>query len=160
MTEIWKDIVGYEGLYQVSNLGRAKSLTKRYGCCIRPEKIIAKVTNRQGYVVFNLRKDGRKKQVFLHRVVASAFVENPFGYPQVNHINGDKEDNRAENLEWCTAKENIHHAFATGLSVAKKGESHPMYGKRHSEETKAVIGEKSRLNWIKRKAGTDGAVVL
>lgn len=160
MTEIWKDIAGYEGLYQVSNLGRVKSLPKQYGFSYRPEKILAEVVDSHGYVVFNLRKDGRKKQVYLHRVVASTFIDNPFNYPQVNHLNGDKKDNRVENLEWCTAKQNVQHAYNNGLSVGKKGELHPMYGKHHSEESKRVIGEKSKRSWVKRKAANECALVF
>lgn len=152
MTEIWKDVEGYEGLYQVSNLGRVKSLAKWYGFSYRDEKIVSQVRNRQGYVILTLRKTGSKRQVFMHRLVATAFLDNPIGYPQVNHINGDKTDNRVDNLEWCTAKHNIHHAFEIGLSHGKKGEAHPMYGQHHSEETKRLIGEKSRQYWDSRKA--------
>lgn len=119
MKEIWKDIPGYEGLYQVSNLGRVKSL-ERYkdnngGLVKMPEKIMQGGI-RNGYVLVSLTKDGKRKSFSAHRLVAQAFIQNPEDKPTVNHINGNKRDNRVDNLEWNTDLENIRHAFATGLS--------------------------------------------
>ncbi len=119
MQEIWKDIPGYEGLYQVSDLGRVKSL-ERYknnngGFVKVPEKIFNGAP-RNGYLLVGLSKGGKRKTCAIHRLVAIAFIPNPENKPTVNHINGNKTDNRAVNLEWNTDAENIRHAFATGLN--------------------------------------------
>ena len=110
MTEIWKDIQGYEGLYQVSNLGRVKSLTKRY-----KDVECLKFYEWDGYKIVGLHKNRQRTAYRVHRLVALAFVPNEQGKPQVNHINGDKSDNRASNLEWCTGSENMKHAYSNGL---------------------------------------------
>lgn len=149
MTEIWKDVVGYEGLYQVSNLGRVKSLPKKAGFRKQDEKQSAIFTDKHGYCKTNLYKNNTHKQVYVHILVAKAFVPNKYNKPQVNHIDGNKSNNQVTNLEWCTAKENIIHAHLTGLIVAKRGEQHPMYGKKHSEETRKKLSEVSRKHWDK-----------
>jgi len=99
MEEIWKDIEGYKGLYQVSNLGRIKSL---HGLSER----IMKQTLQKGYLRITLLKNKKQKRFLSHRLVAQAFIPNPENKPQVNHIDEDKENNRVDNLEWVTAKEN------------------------------------------------------
>lgn len=154
MTEIWKDIVGYEGLYQVSNLGRVKSLPKMVGFRPQSEKLTAIFIDKHGYYKTNLYKNNIHKQVYVHILVAQAFVPNVCNKPQVNHIDGDKSHNFDTNLEWCTAKENVVHAYANGLKVGKKGSDHPMYGKKHSEETRKRIGEASKRYWGKVKCGS------
>lgn len=108
--EIWKDIDGYEGLYQVSNLGRVKSLNyKRTG----KEKILKAGKNSDGYLQVGLHKQGEEKKYLVHRLVAQAFIPNPNNLPQVNHINEDKTDNRVEeqytNLEWINNFDNCNH---------------------------------------------------
>ena len=116
MTEIWKDIPGYEGLYQVSNLGRVKSLSRivNYGGRKRKttEKILKQNISRR-YNSVQFQKCG--KTITVHRLVANAFISNPENKPQINHINGIRADNRAENLEWCTQSENQKHAYKIGL---------------------------------------------
>lgn len=116
MMEVFKDFVGYEGLYQVSNLGNVKSLKHN------KEKILKFIFHRKGYLTVNLHKDSNKKTYKIHRLVALAFIDNPKNKPQVNHINGVKTDNRVENLEWVTNSENVKHAFDIGLNVSHKGE--------------------------------------
>lgn len=119
--EVWKDIPNYEGLYQVSNLGRIKSITHfvenktTYGgiYTVRGKIINPKVD--KGYYRCSLTKNKEKKMVAVHRMVAMAFIPNPENKPFINHINGNTKDNRIENLEWCTQKENVAHAVRTNL---------------------------------------------
>jgi len=112
MKEIWKDIKGYEGIYQISNLGKVKSL-KRYKknkskLQLVNEKILSNYTNsKNGYVYVYLCKDGNYKNVRLHKLVAQTFIENPMNYKYINHINGDKTNNNVNNLEWCTQSYNV-----------------------------------------------------
>lgn len=108
--EIWKDVVGYEGRYQVSSMGRVKSLERkdRLGRTVK-ERILKPGVVGSGYLMISLYAGGKQKMFFVHRLVCQAFHENPDNKPQVNHINEDKADNRACNLEWSTAKENNNH---------------------------------------------------
>lgn len=106
--EIWKDIKGFEGLYQVSSIGTVSNF-----------KHLLKPRVEFGYRRVNLYRTGSYKLVFIHRLVAEHFIENPHGYPQVNHINGNKANNNAENLEWCTVSQNNLHAYRTGLRKTK-----------------------------------------
>ena len=103
--EIWKDIKGYEGEYLVSNTGKVKSIKKRFGT-LNQETILKPATIWTGYLRVGLVKDKKPKSIFVHRLVAQAFIPNPENKPIINHINGDRTDNRVENLEWCTQKEN------------------------------------------------------
>jgi len=101
---IWKDVVGYEGLYSVSNTGKVWSHIR--------EKELQPMSCR-GYLRVHLCKNGRTKAVPIHRIVAMAFIANPSNKPTVNHINEDKLDNRVENLEWATVAENNNHGTRT-----------------------------------------------
>lgn len=106
--EIWKDIKGYEGLYQVSNIGRIKSFK-------RNESIMQPNDNGKGYLQVGLTKNGKRSYFKIHRLVAEVFIPNPDNKPEVNHIDGNKKNNTVENLEWCTTKENCQHRQKTGL---------------------------------------------
>ena len=108
--EIWKDIPGWEGRYKVSNFGRILSTPEK-----RKPKIIKPSPNEHGYLMFHLYRDGVNKTVKVHRTVAAVFVENPDNMAEVNHIDGNKKNNRADNLEWTDRKGNMRHANATGL---------------------------------------------
>lgn len=103
MEEIWKDIKGYEGKYQVSNFGRVRSL--RFG----KERVLVGVKDKDGYLLVNLYKGGKHYNGKIHRLVAEAFIPNPDGLPQVNHKDECKSNNAVSNLEWCDAKYNINY---------------------------------------------------
>ena len=115
-SEIWRDVVGYEGLYQVSNLGRVKSLRGRSN---HKNDIFLKIQTNKGYKRVSLCKNDVLKHYPLHRIVAEAFVPNIDNKPQVNHIDGDKSNNKASNLEWCTSRENRKHGIQIGLIKVK-----------------------------------------
>jgi len=116
LKEIWKPIKGFEGYYEVSNKGRVKSLSRIVydagtAKTRKTKEIILKLQLRKkGYLYVNLNKNSKHKAIGVHRLVAYAFISNPENKPQVNHINENKTDNTVNNLEWCTAKENLHHS--------------------------------------------------
>lgn len=126
--EIWKDVEGYEGYYQVSNYGRIRSTERKINYVsesrngnkfesffTKPETITKGTDNGKGYMFVSLTKNGERKNFYVHRLVAKAFVDNPQQKPQINHKNCDKSDNKALNLEWVTLKENMQHASENGL---------------------------------------------
>ena len=109
----WRDVPGWEGLYQVSDEGQVRTVGGRSGAT---DKRIQNLKTRGcGYVYANLSKNGKLSQVGVHRLVAKAFIPNPEHKKQVNHINGNKTDNRVQNLEWATQEENCAHSHRTGL---------------------------------------------
>ena len=155
--EVWKDVVGYEGLYQVSNYGNVKMLgriaedtgkggtpRKRY---FKPRMMKLQL-NKQGYWTVGLQKNGRGKTHLVSRIVAEAFIPNPDNLPCVNHKDEDSKNNYVENLEWCTRAYNNsygticerHRQWMTG---SKRGP--------HSEETKRKISESIKLWHQNRK---------
>lgn len=129
--EIWKDVVGYEGLYEVSSWGRVRSLDKN----VWNGKVFFKKKGEfkafylhKGYPVTCLYKNNVKKNVNIYRLVAIAFIPNPQNKPEVNHIDGVKTNSHVSNLEWATSSENSYHAYHTGLATAPvlKGSKHGM----------------------------------
>jgi hypothetical protein len=113
--EIWKDIKGYEGIYQVSNLGNVKSLPKKRKVrggkySFKKERLLKNSLNNKGYYRVNLSFFGKNKAFLIHRLVCLSFLPNPENKRTVNHKNGIPKDNRLVNLEWATDKENIDHS--------------------------------------------------
>lgn len=119
MQEIWKDVVGYEGLYKVSNLGNVLSIPRR-GTRSRKEHLLRQYKTKKGYLNVFLIKKCKSFCTGTHRLVAQAFIPNPENKPQVNHIDGNKENNCLDNLEWVTNQENMKHAWESGLRNKEK----------------------------------------
>ena len=119
VNEEWRDVSGYEGLYQVSNLGRVRSLDRwrknGSGEYKQKGRILNQGYTTTGYKQIVLNKDKKRKTLKVHRLVAIAFIPNPENKPNVNHIDGNPHNNNVENLEWCTQAENVQHAINTGL---------------------------------------------
>ena len=121
--EIWKSIKGYEGLYEVSNLGNVRSVDRtvntalNHGTRIVKGKIIKPILTNKGYFQVCLSKECKLKYASIHRLVAEAFIDNPENLPVVNHKDGNKLNNRVDNLEWCTYQYNHWHARENGLLV-------------------------------------------
>jgi hypothetical protein len=119
--ENWKDIKGYEGLYQISDNGTVKGLERvlKYNATktkIWKEKTIKTIVDHLGYCRVSLCKNGTVKAAKIHRLVAEAFLQ---GEGHINHIDGNKQNNHFSNLEFCTSRENLRHAFTTGLRPKK-----------------------------------------
>ena len=114
--EVWKDVVGYEGHYKISNQGRVKALTKTVIKAGKPyvltEKILAIRSGGVGYSRVQLCKDGALKEFYVHRLVGQHFIPNPDSLPQINHMDSVKLNNYVSNLEWCTASHNQLHRFS------------------------------------------------
>lgn len=124
MEEVWKDVEGYEGLYEVSDLGRVRSWIDNNKNRRAEPKILNPANDRGGYLLVALHKDGRQKTFLVHRLVAQAFIPNPLNLPQVNHISEDKTDCRAVSLEFCTARYNNN--YGTRNERAAKSLSKPV----------------------------------
>lgn len=122
MEEIWKDIQGYEGLYQVSNLGRIKRIRFINNVTNKPQDkfLSMKKIDNLGYQTVALCKDGQIKYKRTHRIVAETFIPNPQNLPCVNHKDGNKLNNLIDNLEWCTYSQNTRHAMSSGLINIEK----------------------------------------
>ena len=126
MKEVWKDIVGFEGLYQVSDMGKVKSLGRmcknRFGYRYKPERIMSQ-SLLGGYSAVGLYKNGKQTSLLVHRLVAISFIPNPENKKEVNHIDLCKTNPACNNLEWCTKQENMNHAKNNG--AIKRGEDAP-----------------------------------
>lgn len=119
MYEIWKDIEGFEGYYKISNLGRILAIGRTVGAANNKtktikEKLLSTPKFSNGYRVVSLYKNCKCKKLLVHRLIAMCFIPNPENKPYINHIDGDRLNNRIENLEWCTHKENMEHMWKIG----------------------------------------------
>lgn len=131
--EVWREIKGYEGLYEVSNLGRVRSLRHQHGYRRKVPKILKPGKKKSGYLYVNLCKNGKVTSKYVHRLVAEAFIENPLNLPQINHIDENKTNNvvfldengnfvpEKSNLEWISQKDNVR--YGTGIERRAKAQS-------------------------------------
>lgn len=125
MQEIWKDIKNYEGIYQVSNLGRVRSLTRKVktfnGFRTTKGQLLKPLKTNRNYFRVDLKQNQQNKYVFIHRLVAETFIPNPNNYPVINHIDGNTSNNAVSNLEWCTQSHNIKEAYRVGRAKPTSG---------------------------------------
>lgn len=155
MEEEWRQIPEFEGLYEVSNTGKIRSLARIVNSCYGSKmalqsKEIKLNLKRNGYMYVCLSKEGSANTYRVHRLVALAFISNPNNQPQVNHKNGVKNDNRVGNLEWCTASQNSNHAYSSNLRFSpsywkdKSGSEHnlskPVVMMTQQDETVRMFG--------------------
>lgn len=148
--EIWRDILGYEGLYQVSNEGRVRSLNYNK---TKQIKIIKPFISRCGYLIVLFSMNGKRKHFQVHRLVAEAFIPNPNNYPQVNHKDENPENNRVENLEWCDCFYNINYGKRTE-KARKKLLNHPQKSKQIYQYT--IGGELVAIWPSSKECGRNG----
>ena len=134
MEEIFKDIKGYEGLYQVSNFGKIFSFPKYK----HKGKFLKFFTSKKGYLYVGLNKNKRQKTHLVHRIIGEHFVLNPLNFPEINHIDGNKQNNYANNLEWATSSQNQIHAFKHGLQIITE---------KHRESARKI----GKINGLKNK---------
>ena len=119
-SEIWKDVVEYEGLYKVSNKGNVYSVGRKHARGVnRGGRTLKPSYNSRGYLTVGLSKNGKPKSRTVHRLVAEAFIPNPYGLPQVNHRDEIKDNNNVENLEWCDARYNTNYGTRTERTSKK-----------------------------------------
>ena len=159
--EVWKDIPGYEGLYQVSDQGRVKSLgrfvgAKNRGVRQQAERLLKPLNTGKNYFRVCLYKGGVMERPLVHRLVAMAFLPNTEEFEEVNHKDGNKWNNVASNLEWASHKANMQHAFATGLN----GRAHLLNNKGSKpvsqfNESMEMIATYPSMHEAERQTGID-----
>ena len=153
MNEVWKDIPNYEGLYQVSNMGNVKSISHytrnnaNGGLRLTKGRVLAKYKMPNGYLQIQLSKNEIREKKYVHRLVAELFLTNSDNLSDVNHIDGNKENNSVENLEWCSHKENQIHMVKNGLTKKAQSVICIETGKAYSS-----LSEAERETTISRKS--------
>lgn len=138
--EVWKDIVGYEGLYKVSSKGQIYSVKRK--------RKMNLTTNKNGYKHVKLYTKGKYKTISIHRLVAKTFLENPENHPVVNHLDEDKLNNNVENLEWCTQKQNVNH----GTGRQRRAEAVKMQVEQYTLDFQYIKTYKSAID-IQKELG-------
>ena len=142
--EEWKNVIGYEGLYEVSSIGNVRNVKRN---------TLLRFSNNQGYIQVYLYKNGIRKGFRVHRLIAQAFLPNPNNLPQVNHLDEDKTNNRVDNLEWCTAKYNSNYGHRTENAIntrVKNGYADPDFigfglnEKEYMKEYNRIYYERNR----------------
>lgn len=148
MAEIWKDIPGYEGLYKISSLGKLKRCNKTYFCGnntkrVLEEREIIGDKDSFGHVRVTLYKNGTKKRIFLHRLIAESFIPNSENKPEIDHINAIPDDNRVENLRWVTHQENLNNPITLKRKSSAAMGNHMLgkIGKLHHNSKKCLCIE-------------------
>lgn len=157
--EIWKEIQDFEGFYEISNFGRVRSVDRvidsGQGWCANLKGKVLKANNTgalRNYPSVQLNMGGRKKNHKIHRLVAEAFIPNPDDKPEVNHKDGNTQNNHASNLEWVTASENVTHALGSGLLVRGiglecKNTKYAVEVYKDSKYITTLIGTKSMIEY-------------
>lgn len=147
MKEEWRYIKGYEGKYQISNLGRVKSLGNNKN---KKEKILSNTPRKDGYLMVCLYKNGKGKPFTVHRLVALHFIDNPNNYEEVNHKDENKQNNSIDNLEWCTREYNNNY----GTRTQRQSENHADFsGSKHPQARKILcVTTGKKFNCIKEAA--------
>lgn len=139
MNEVWKEIKGFEGAYMISNMGKVMSLPRK-GTQVSVPKLRALSLNHDGYVKVRLIYKGKDETHRVHRLVAEAFIPNHEGKETINHIDGNKENNCVDNLEWADRHEQMEHAYKNNLKKPMKGENNP-WSKLTAEQVEAIRKE-------------------
>ena len=147
LKEIWKDIKNYEGIYQVSNLGRVKSVARKVKYSrgshsyyqYQQERFLSANHKSNGYLEYSLYKDSKRTHKYIHRLVADAFIDNPNNLPVVNHKDENKENNLADNLEWCTILYN--NTYGTRIDKIAKNTN-------YRKNSRKIIGEKNNIRIV------------
>ena len=135
-SEVWKDVAGYEGVYQVSNKGNVRSVARKDSIGRKcGGRMLKPGYDKDGYLRVNIYKNGKQKTRFIHRLVAGAFVPNPNGYSEINHRDENKVNNYANNLEWCTRECNVNH----GTLIERSAQARSKKVKATNIETNEVI---------------------
>jgi len=147
LEEIWKDIKDYKGIYQVSNLGRVKSIARKVKHSrgnhsyyqYQQERLLSANQKSNGYLEYSLCKDSKRTHKYIHRLVADAFIDNPNNLPVVNHIDEDKQNNKVDNLEWCTVSYN--NTYGTRIDRKVKNTD-------YRKNSRKIIGEKNNIRIV------------
>jgi len=158
--EEWRNIEGYDGAYKVSNKGRVWSVSRlvrvggKTGTVTTKDMLLSQRQDQKGYMRVYLNDQGRTRFVPVHRLVALAFIPNPYNKPQVNHKDGNKQNNCVENLEWCTNGENQLHAYAIGLNYVTGRAGKPKKAVAQIDaKTNEIVGKFSSIAEAARTTG-------